>query len=80
MLYLYLQSEILEIKLSSLSVNGVCDLIDKIESLNSIQAPIYKQAIKENNINGRVLLHCDLQELKKVIFGTLHLYISKRNF
>lgn len=80
MLYLYLQSEILEIKLSSLSVNGVCDLIDKIESLNSIQAPIYKQAIKENNINGRVLLHCDLQELKKVIFGMLHLYISKRNF
>ncbi|KYN42277.1 hypothetical protein ALC56_03415 [Trachymyrmex septentrionalis] len=71
------QSEILEIKLSSLSVNGVCDLIDKIESLNSIQAPIYKQAIKENNINGRVLLHCDLQELKKVFkmtFGDWELF------
>lgn len=71
LLYFYLQSEILEIKLSSLSVNGVCDLIDKVESLNSIQAPIYKQAIKENNINGRVLLHCDLQELKKVMEYTL---------
>ncbi|XP_018044615.1 PREDICTED: kinase D-interacting substrate of 220 kDa isoform X1 [Atta colombica] len=72
-----LPSEILEIKLSSLSVNGVCDLIDKIESLNSIQAPIYKQAIKENNINGRVLLHCDLQELKKVFkmtFGDWELF------
>lgn len=68
----------MEIKLSSLSVNGVCDLIDKIENLNSIQAPIYKQAIKENNINGRVLLHCDLQELKKVIFYLLRLYILKR--
>lgn len=72
-----LPSEILEIKLSSLSVNGVCDLIDKIESLNLIQTPIYKQAIKENNINGRVLLHCDLQELKKVFkmtFGDWELF------
>ncbi|XP_018394084.1 PREDICTED: kinase D-interacting substrate of 220 kDa [Cyphomyrmex costatus] len=72
-----LPSEILEIKLSSLSMNGVCDLIDKIESLNSVQAPIYKQAIKENNINGRVLLHCDLQELKKVFkmtFGDWELF------
>ncbi|KYN04118.1 hypothetical protein ALC62_04883 [Cyphomyrmex costatus] len=77
LLYFYLQSEILEIKLSSLSMNGVCDLIDKIESLNSVQAPIYKQAIKENNINGRVLLHCDLQELKKVFkmtFGDWELF------
>jgi ankyrin repeat-rich membrane spanning protein len=55
-------------KLSSLSVSGVCDLIDKIESLNPVQAPAYKQVIKDNNINGRVLLHCDLQELKKVTF------------
>ncbi|TGZ46633.1 Uncharacterized protein DBV15_04030 [Temnothorax longispinosus] len=72
-----LPSEILEIKLSSLSVNGVCDLIDKIENLNSTQASIYKQAIKENNINGRVLLHCDLQELKKVFkmtFGDWELF------
>ncbi|XP_025995855.1 kinase D-interacting substrate of 220 kDa B isoform X3 [Solenopsis invicta] len=72
-----LPPEILELKLSSLSVNGVCDLIDKIESLNSIQAPIYKQAVKDNNINGRVLLHCDLQELKKVFkmtFGDWELF------
>ncbi|KAL0100895.1 hypothetical protein PUN28_019347 [Cardiocondyla obscurior] len=72
-----LPSEILEIKLSTLSVNGVCDLIEKIENLNAAQAPIYKQAIKENNINGRVLLHCDLQELKKVFkmtFGDWELF------
>lgn len=66
-------------KLSSLSVNGVCDLIDKIDSLNAIQTSTYKQVVKENNINGRVLLHCDLQELKKVIFFvTLSLDILKK--
>nr|XP_031836382.1 kinase D-interacting substrate of 220 kDa isoform X3 [Nomia melanderi] len=72
-----LPSEILEIKLSSLTVNGVCDLIDRIESLNPNQAPQYKNVIKENNINGRVLLHCDLQELKRVLkmaFGDWELF------
>ncbi|XP_020296518.1 kinase D-interacting substrate of 220 kDa isoform X3 [Pseudomyrmex gracilis] len=72
-----LPSEILEIKLSSLSVTGVCDLIDKIENLNPTQTPTYKQVIKDNNINGRVLLHCDLQELKKVLkmtFGDWELF------
>ncbi|XP_053986547.1 kinase D-interacting substrate of 220 kDa B isoform X1 [Hylaeus volcanicus] len=72
-----LPSEILEMRLSSLSVNGVCDLIDRIESLNHNQAPQYKNVIKENNINGRVLLHCDIQELKKVLkmaFGDWELF------
>ncbi|CAK9816866.1 Kinase D-interacting substrate of 220 kDa [Anthophora quadrimaculata] len=72
-----LPSEILEIKLSSLSVNGVCDLIDRIESINTNQAPQYKQVVKDNNINGRVLLHCELQELKKVLkmaFGDWELF------
>ncbi|KAK1129938.1 hypothetical protein K0M31_019633 [Melipona bicolor] len=72
-----LPSEILEIRLSSLTINGICDLIDRIESINPNQAPQYKQVIKENNINGRVLLHCDLQELKKVLkmaFGDWELF------
>ncbi|RLU26571.1 hypothetical protein DMN91_000367 [Ooceraea biroi] len=72
-----LPPEILETKLSSLSVSGVCDLIDKIESLNPAQTLMYKQVIKDNNINGRVLLHCDLQELKKVFkmaFGDWELF------
>lgn len=60
----------MEIRLSSLTVNGICDLIDRIESINPNQAPQYKQVIKENNVNGRVLLHCDLQELKKVKFAS----------
>ncbi|XP_076390426.1 ankyrin repeat-rich membrane spanning isoform X2 [Megachile rotundata] len=72
-----LPSEILETRLSTLTVNGVCDLIDRIESLSSSHAPQYKQVIQENNINGRVLLHCDLQELKKVLkmaFGDWELF------
>ncbi|KOC69442.1 Kinase D-interacting substrate of 220 kDa [Habropoda laboriosa] len=72
-----LPSEILEIKLSSLTVNGVCDLIDRIECINPNQAAQYKQVVKDNNINGRVLLHCELQELKKVLkmaFGDWELF------
>nr|XP_033335869.1 kinase D-interacting substrate of 220 kDa isoform X2 [Megalopta genalis] len=72
-----LPSEILEIRLSGLTVSGICDLIDRIESLNPNQMSQYKNVIKENNINGRVLLHCDLQELKKVLkmaFGDWELF------
>ena len=61
----------MEIRLSSLTVNGICDLIDRIDSISPNQAPQYKQVIKENNITGRVLLHCDLQELKKVSFTSM---------
>lgn len=60
------QPEILEIRLSALTVNGLCDLLDKIDDLNHSQIQCYKEIIKQNNITGRVLLHCDLQELKKV--------------
>ncbi|XP_026671715.1 kinase D-interacting substrate of 220 kDa B isoform X3 [Ceratina calcarata] len=72
-----LPSEILEIRLPSLTVNGVCELIDRIESINPNMTSQYKQVIKENNINGRVLLHCDLEELKKVVkmsFGDWELF------
>ncbi|XP_023245841.1 kinase D-interacting substrate of 220 kDa [Copidosoma floridanum] len=59
--------EILDIKLSSLSVDGLCELLDKIQDINQNQTSNYKAIIKENNISGRVLLHCDLQELKSVL-------------
>ncbi|XP_012282604.1 kinase D-interacting substrate of 220 kDa isoform X3 [Orussus abietinus] len=62
-----LPADILDTKLSSLSVQGICDLVDRIEDLNPSQTQQYKNLIKENNVNGRVLLHCDLQELKKVL-------------
>ncbi|XP_032676963.1 kinase D-interacting substrate of 220 kDa B isoform X3 [Odontomachus brunneus] len=61
-----LPPEITEVQLSTLSVNGVCELIDKIDNMNPAQITAYKHIVKESNINGRVLLHCDLHELKKV--------------
>lgn len=62
-----LQPEILECKLSSLNVDGICQLLNKIEDLDSSAVNKYKKVIKDNNVNGRVLLHCDLDELKNVI-------------
>lgn len=63
----FLQNEILEIKLSTLTVIGMCDLLDKVEDLNPQMLSTYKGIIKDNNINGKVLMHCDLQELKNVL-------------
>lgn len=56
----------LETKLSTLNVAGVCTLLHRIEDLNGAALSNYKRIIQDNNINGRVLLHCDLDELKKV--------------
>lgn len=61
-----LQPDVLETKLSTLNVDGVCDLLTKIDDMSSSFLPSYTSVIRENNINGRVLLHCDLDELKKV--------------
>lgn len=56
-------------KLSTLTVDGVCKLLNKIEDMNPAAVQEYTSVIKENNINGRVLLHCDLDELKKVLLN-----------
>lgn len=61
-------SDVLDTKLSTLSVAGVCKLFDKIDELNPSLLTQYTTLIKQNNINGRVLLHCDLDELKKVCY------------
>lgn len=45
----------------------MCKLLDKIEDLNIPSVQDYVNIIKINNINGRVLLHCDLEELKKLL-------------
>jgi len=60
------QPDIIDTKLSELSVDGVCQLFSKIPDINSNQVATYTALIRENNVNGRVLLHCDLDELKKV--------------
>ncbi|KAI4495270.1 hypothetical protein M0804_001471 [Polistes exclamans] len=72
-----LPPEILEMKLSIMGVSDVCDLLDRIEGFNINHSPQYKIVMRDNNINGRVLLHCDLQELKKVLkmsFGDWELF------
>ncbi|KAK0094162.1 hypothetical protein PV326_011661 [Microctonus aethiopoides] len=60
-----LPSEILEIKLSNLSVHNVCDLLSKIDELNPDKIESYKNLVKENNINGKVL---------KMTFGDWELF------
>ncbi|KAK7871770.1 hypothetical protein R5R35_014036 [Gryllus longicercus] len=62
-----LPMDVQDVKLSSLSVEGVCNVLSKIEDLNPSMANQYTALIQENNINGKVLLHCDLDELKKVL-------------
>ncbi|XP_023721158.1 kinase D-interacting substrate of 220 kDa B isoform X5 [Cryptotermes secundus] len=72
-----LPPDILETKLSSLNVDGVCELLTKIDDMSSSFLPSYTSVIRENNINGRVLLHCDLDELKRVLqmnFGDWELF------
>ncbi|XP_058810678.1 kinase D-interacting substrate of 220 kDa B-like [Phymastichus coffea] len=72
-----LPPDILDLKLSCLTVDALCNLLDNIQDLNPNQIPYYREIIKENNITGRVLLHCDLQELKNVLkmsFGDWELF------
>lgn len=52
--------------MSTLSVDGVCQLLNKIEDLQDGHMSYYINTIQNNNINGRVLLYCDLDELKRV--------------
>lgn len=62
-----LQPEVFETRLSQLTVDGVCNLLRKMDELNPTALPDYFSVIKEHNINGKVLLHCDLDDLKEVI-------------
>lgn len=59
--------ELFEKRLSSLTVEGVGKLLYKIEDINDLMLPEYCNLIKEHNITGKVLLHCDLDELKKLL-------------
>ncbi|CAH1185599.1 unnamed protein product [Phyllotreta striolata] len=61
------EPEILETKLSTLSVDGVVKLLTGMIDINPHSVGDYVKTIREHNINGRVLLHCDLDELKKLL-------------
>ncbi|CAL4240545.1 unnamed protein product, partial [Meganyctiphanes norvegica] len=63
--------------LSSMGVEDVYLLLSKLEGLSSASLPRYKEQIIQHNINGRVLTHCDMEDLKKVIsmsFGDWELF------
>lgn len=64
----FLQPQAMKMRLSTLNVDGVCKLLSTLEDLSQSAVPEYIRLIKENNINGRVLLHCDLDDLKKVSY------------
>lgn len=61
-----LQEDILQINLSDLSVNGVVAMLGRIDDLKPA-LPKLTTVLQENAINGRVLKHCDLNELKSVM-------------
>ncbi|XP_073984772.1 ankyrin repeat-rich membrane spanning isoform X3 [Rhodnius prolixus] len=62
-----LPAEISEVQLENLSVAGVCQLITRLTDLQQSQVANYIATIQTNNINGRVLLHCNLADLKAVL-------------
>lgn len=57
-------------KLSCQSVDGICKMIGTMEGLSTANLLSYQETISRHNINGKVLLCCDLQELKAVLAMT----------
>lgn len=60
------KEDLLHVRLSKLSVSGLSALLKEIDELS----PTYDrlaQSLMENAISGRVLIHCDLNELKAVL-------------
>ncbi|KAG0717264.1 Kinase D-interacting substrate [Chionoecetes opilio] len=55
-------------RLSTLSVEGLFEVFSKVEGVVAAKLPAYKERLHEHNINGKVLLHCDLDDLKKVLY------------
>lgn len=51
--------------LSELSTDGVIALIERIEDLKPT-LPKLEPILRQNAINGRVLKHCDINDLKNV--------------
>lgn len=55
----------------------VADLLRSQDKLNKKKIDIYVASIEDNNINGQVLLTCDLKELKETLnmsFGDWELF------
>jgi hypothetical protein len=64
------QSQLRTKKLQTLSTDGICDLLKNLPALRSTNLPKYEESVRKNNICGRVLISCDLVELKEVRLNT----------
>lgn len=63
--------------LTQLNVDGICGLLDKLEGINNKKITEYKDRLQEHNINGVVLMNCELHELKaelRMAFGDWELF------
>ncbi|XP_071550191.1 uncharacterized protein Arms isoform X4 [Panulirus ornatus] len=72
-----LPPEAVDKKLSSLTIESLFEIFSKVEGVSATMLPSYKDRFVEHNINGKVLLHCDLDDLKKVLnmnFGDWELF------
>jgi len=72
-----LPPELQGLVLSVLSVEQTCLLVRSIEHINTAMLDTYCATISYNNITGRVLLHCQLDELRNVLnmnFGDWELF------
>lgn len=61
-----LKEDLLHVRLSNLSVEGLLALLKEIDELE----PAFDKlalALQQNAISGRVLMHCDLAELKVLL-------------
>jgi len=54
-------------RLSALDVDQVCSLVKSIQHINAGMLDTYCATILSNNITGRVLFNCELDELKNVL-------------
>nr|DBA25791.1 TPA: hypothetical protein GDO54_010138 [Pyxicephalus adspersus] len=65
--------------LSAMNVDAVCEKLKHIEGIDQSMLPQYTATIRKANINGRVLVQCSMDELKKEMsmnFGDWHLFKS----
>ena len=72
-----LPQELATLPLSSFTLDQVCLLFRSIEGINASMVDTYCHTVSSNNVSGRVLFHCRLEELKNVInmnFGDWELF------
>ena len=51
-------------------MEGVCELLIRLEGLDENNIPEYQERLRQNNVNGMVLYNCEIAELKGVMHMT----------